>query len=65
MILNDAGKVIGKWYLELPNKFPDIETGHYVVMPNHFHAIIINNGNGNPKRPISKSRTGGPTCPPN
>jgi putative transposase len=44
MILNDAGKMIAQWYLELPNKFPDIELGEYIVMPNHFHAIIINNG---------------------
>jgi putative transposase len=46
MILNDAGKMIEKWHLELPNKFNDIELGEYVVMPNHFHAIIINNGSG-------------------
>ena len=51
MVLNDAGKVMEKWYFELPNKFPDIEQGHYVVMPNHFHAIIINNGKGNPNAP--------------
>ena len=51
MVLNDAGKVMEKWYFELPNKFPDIEQGHYVVMPNHFHAIVINNGKGNPNAP--------------
>ena len=45
MLLNDAGKMIEKWYFELENKFSDIECGVYVVMPNHFHAIIINNGN--------------------
>ncbi len=44
MILNDAGKMIEKWYRELPNKFSDIESGEYIVMPNHFHCIIINNG---------------------
>ena len=44
MLLNDAGKMIEKWYFELENKFSDIECGVYVVMPNHFHAIIINNG---------------------
>lgn len=45
MILNDAGKMIKKWYLELPNRFQDIKCGEYVIMPNHFHAIIINSGN--------------------
>lgn len=44
MILNDAGNMIDKWYRELCNKFPDIELGEYIVMPNHFHGIIINNG---------------------
>jgi REP element-mobilizing transposase RayT len=44
MILNDAGKMVEKWYLELSNKYPDIELGEYVVMPNHFHAIIVNTG---------------------
>ena len=51
MVLNDAGKVMEKWHLELSNKFPDIELGPYVVMPNHFHAIVINNGKGNPNAP--------------
>ena len=30
------------WWQKLPEKFPDIELGEYVVMPNHFHGIIIN-----------------------
>jgi len=42
MILNDAGKMVEKWYHELENKFPDIKCGEFVVMPNHFHCIIIN-----------------------
>jgi len=44
MVLNDAGQMIEKWYFELENKFPDIQGDEYVVMPNHFHAIIINLG---------------------
>ena len=40
LLLNDAGKMIEKWYLELENKYPNIECGEYVVMPNHFHCII-------------------------
>lgn len=45
MKLNDAGKMIKKWYLELENKFSDIQCGTYIVMPNHFHCIIHNTGN--------------------
>jgi len=48
MVLNAAGEMIEKWYLELENKFPDMECHEYQVMPNHFHAIIINTGQGNP-----------------
>jgi len=42
MNLNDAGKMIKKWYYELENKFPDIKCREMVVMPNHFHCIIEN-----------------------
>ena len=55
MILNDAGKMVEKWFHELDNKYPDIEGGEYVVMPNHFHCIIHNNGKGNPNM---KNNTG-------
>ncbi|MDO9614950.1 MAG: hypothetical protein Q7J86_10575 [Bacteroidota bacterium] len=55
MILNDAGKMVENWYHELENKYPDIKCHEYVVMPNHFHCIIANNGNGNQnikKKPV-------------
>ena len=42
--LNDAGLMVTKWYLELSNKFSDIECGEFVCMPNHIHAIIRNVG---------------------
>ena len=44
MVLNDAGTMIEKWYFELENKFPDIQCDEYVIMPNHFHAVIHNVG---------------------
>ena len=44
MVLNDAGRMVQKWYIELENKFPDILCDEYVIMPNHFHTIIINVG---------------------
>lgn len=40
MILNDAGKMIERWYKELENKFPHIKCHESVVMPDHFHCII-------------------------
>ncbi len=33
--------MIEKWWAELPNKFPTIQTDEYVVMPNHFHGIVF------------------------
>jgi len=44
MILNDAGRMVEKWYYELENKFPDIKCHEMVVMPNHIHCIIQNIG---------------------
>jgi len=44
MALNDAGRMLDKWYLELGNKYQDIRCGEYIIMPNHFHAIIQNTG---------------------
>lgn len=46
MVLNIAGKMIDKWWQKIPEKFPDIELDVYQIMPNHFHAIAINNGTG-------------------
>src|SRR4030042_663745 len=40
MALNDAGKMIEKWWCKLPERFKFIELDEYVVMPNHFHGII-------------------------
>jgi len=42
MILNDAGRMVEKWYFELGNKYPDKRCHEMVIMPNHFHFIIEN-----------------------
>lgn len=44
MMLNDAGKMIEKWYYELENKYPDIKCDEMILMPNHFHCIVKNVG---------------------
>jgi putative transposase len=44
MVLNDAGRMVEKWYRELPKKFKDIAIDEYIIMPNHIHFIIVNTG---------------------
>jgi REP element-mobilizing transposase RayT len=45
MILNDAGKMVEKWYFELENKYHDKRCHEMVIMPNHMHCIIENVSN--------------------
>jgi len=40
MIVNSCGEMITKWVYKLEDKFNGIKILPYVVMPNHFHAII-------------------------
>ena len=39
--LNDAGRMVDKWWKELTIKFSWVKTDEYVVMPNHFHGVIV------------------------
>jgi putative transposase len=41
MQLNDAGKMLERWWLNLHTKFAIIQTDSFVVMPNHFHGIVF------------------------
>jgi putative transposase len=44
MQLNDAGKMVEKQWLALPDRFPNVELHEFVVMPDHFHGILEING---------------------
>jgi putative transposase len=50
MNLNDAGKMIDNVWNNLPKYIPGIEIDCGVVMPNHFHGIIIFNHKQNDQR---------------
>lgn len=41
MRLNDAGRMIERWWFELNRKFTTVEIDEFVVMPNHFHGIVL------------------------
>ena len=40
MILNDVGELIEKQWLGLTSRFQQIKIDEFVIMPNHFHAIV-------------------------
>jgi len=48
VILNEYGRVIEKWWHQIPDHFPNVETQTFVIMPNHIHGIIAitNDGRG-------------------
>ena len=41
---NTICEMVEKWWLRIPEKFPEIIQDKYVIMPNHIHGIIINVG---------------------
>ena len=43
MNLNEIGIIAEKYWIEIPNHFPFVELGNFVIMPNHTHGIIIIN----------------------
>jgi REP element-mobilizing transposase RayT len=40
IILNEAGKMVETEWLNLPDRFKNIELHESVIMPNHFHGIL-------------------------
>lgn len=41
MQLSEIGKLAEQFWYEIPNHFPMVELGNFVVMPNHVHGILI------------------------
>ena len=44
MILNDIGKILGEEWLRTSDLRKMVELDYYVIMPNHFHGILIIDG---------------------
>ena len=38
--LNELGRQVEAYWRELPTKYPELELDEFVLMPNHFHAIL-------------------------
>ena len=45
MILNNVGKMITKYWQEMPKKYPNVILDAFVIMPNHVHGILIIDNN--------------------
>lgn len=52
--LNPFGRVASAQWQQLPYRFPHLELGEWVIMPNHIHGILVNAGRGEASS-ISKS----------
>jgi REP element-mobilizing transposase RayT len=46
MMLNEFGRIVHAVWDDLPNHYPAVECGVFVVMPNHVHGIIVLDGGG-------------------
>ena len=40
MRLNERGQIVVECWNQIPQHFPSVELGEYVIMPNHMHGII-------------------------
>jgi len=40
LILNDSGKMIKHTWQTIQDRFPSVFLHEYIIMPNHFHAIL-------------------------
>lgn len=40
MVLNDAGEMVKSCWEQIHQRYPSLSINQYVVMPNHFHAIV-------------------------
>ena len=62
MCLNDAGRMVQDAWQNLPGRFPGWDIDTWVVMPDHFHGILIRDDTLHRKTPFT--RRGGSPCPP-
>jgi len=50
MKLSLIGKIARKYWLEIPNHFPNVQLDEFIIMPNHIHGIIVIDKNDQPQR---------------
>ncbi len=47
MRLSEMGRIADEHWRSIPDHFPQVELGAYVIMPDHVHGIFVLNGEGN------------------
>jgi hypothetical protein len=52
MFANDAGRMVSRWWNELAKKYPRVVPDQHIVMPNHFHGVVIIQGDPIPHGPV-------------
>ena len=57
VILNDIGKIVKKNWLNLSNYYSNCELDYYIIMPDHFHGIIIVNQSVGDRSPVPNEKT--------
>ena len=67
MILNEFGKIVEEVWINLPNHYPNMACGEFVVMPNHVHGVVflkpIGHMNGGFENPEKAKEGRFQTCP--
>ncbi|MBI4211506.1 MAG: transposase, partial [Deltaproteobacteria bacterium] len=61
MQLNDIGRVVVDEWLKTPQIRDEIDLDQWVIMPNHFHGIIVINRRGTLQRAPTHEQFGKPT----
>jgi len=63
MYLNEAGRIVKEIWESLPERFRIVQLDQFMVMPNHFHGIImLNPGAGTWREPDSINDCRGESC---
>ncbi|MBR5972151.1 MAG: transposase [Paludibacteraceae bacterium] len=58
MVLNDLGKIVESCWLKSEEVRPNIRLHNYVIMPNHFHAIVeITDSDESTKKNVTNGMT--------
>jgi REP element-mobilizing transposase RayT len=55
MVLSDAGQVVERRWLRLPEFYPRVGLENFIVMPNHIHGILVI-GEPGPAPQLSRQR---------